>query len=291
MPKHKMRGAVMLEMALVSVVFFLLIFSLLDLMRYIAIKASLVRGAQAGLTLAQQISGFEQDVRRQPLGSPPMNNLSTARRSIIDAATTGPLSFLIEPSTAVDSFAKLTNFENQVPYGNVGAVWSTYRDPLDEMAAVIRPGEYACDEGASGPGGCGGGSAVFLCHPTKVDPNGNCPPTVAVPAVTSIEPWASLLSEHVLMVKLRAEVKPLMSWAWPGQTWVVESTELGFREPIRNSRILPDMNIPVRPILPPPPTPTAAPPPTLICCCLNRNYFTGVCVSSTMQTTACGDPC
>ena len=81
MPKQTTRGAVMLEMALVSVVFFLLIFSLLDLMRFMGIKASLVRGAQSGLTLAEQIAGFEEDVRDKTLGSPQMNNLAAARRA------------------------------------------------------------------------------------------------------------------------------------------------------------------------------------------------------------------
>ena len=66
------RGAVMLEMALVSVVFFLLIFSLLDMMRYMAVKSSLTRGAQAGLTVAQQIAGFENDVMARPAGSQEM---------------------------------------------------------------------------------------------------------------------------------------------------------------------------------------------------------------------------
>ena len=128
----------------------------------------------------------------------------------------------------------------------------------------------------------GGGGAKFLCHPTKVAPTAKCPPTVTAPVITGAEPWSAVLSDHAFMVKLRAEVKPLLSWESLGQNWVIEATELGFREPIRNARILPDMNIPVRPIAPPPPTSTAYPAPTMTCCCLIRDYFTRACTSSTM---------
>lgn len=281
----------MLEMAIVSVIFFLLIFSLLDLMRYMAIRATLVRGAQAGLTMAQQIAGFEEDVRTQPLGSTAMTNVKAARRAAIDAATTIPLSFLLDPSGVAGSFAKLTNFENHTFYNNAGGVWSVYQDPAVEMAAVLRPGDYACDVGASGAGGCAGGSPKLLCHPTLVDPGGNCPATASVPAMTILKSWNEVLQNNPLVVKMRAEITPLMSWVWAGETWLIESTEIGFREPIRDAQVLPDMNIPVRPILPPPPIPPAAPPPTLTCCCSTRDYYSGTCTDGFMTSAFCPDPC
>jgi len=288
----------MVEMSLIIGTLLLLTLAFVDILRYFGVRGSLIRGAQAGITMAEQIAGYELDIREETvpvlgcpaaLTDPPFKQVNCARLQVVNEAARIPLSFMVDPPNTPGSASVLTGYRAYLPH-NLAGGWSIWTSGNEDPAGAMRPGEYLCSEGES-TGGCGG-TPKIICHPTLRTPGGTCPATAMTQQMIGGTGWNQIMAQNPIAVLLRAEMDPVVPWPILGTRWEVKAAAMGFREPPRQYKIMPDMGIPIAPVIPTPTNiPTPIPTPSQCLCCMGRDYG-GNCVSG-CYVCSCppADPC
>lgn len=281
----------MVEFSIVVVVFLVIIFAMIDLLRFFAVKAVLAKGAQQGLLEAESISGLEWDLRQvgppnctaATIASASATSCTTttpptlaqcraywefkcARQKAIAAATFLPLNSFVAPAGATNTFSYLTQFQQDDELNTIGSGRTVQPNPQPFDAAVLLPGQRARDIGAS----TWAGANRYMCNPAMIPESASasakCVNITPTPArIKDSDVWLDVLSRQPMLVALRAEVSPIVPWPFFPKVTSVYGIAVGYREIPRLTRIPPDLNIPIAPntatILPPTTLNDTTPPP------------------------------
>jgi hypothetical protein len=182
-------GATMVEFCIVAGLLVLFIFSIIDISRYVAIRALLTRGAESGVLLAQRMGDINVDLRGIDRSDPKYQAFLAARRKVIQTATALPLSSLVAPS-GIPFATQLRSFSNVDPTADGPA-------PAVQLdGAIIRPGEEA--QIAT--------SGEVIKHPTLCPPNSGCP----YGDLSTSDGWAHVLENNPFVVQLQVKFTPIL---------------------------------------------------------------------------------
>ena len=186
------QGTSMLEFALVSGLFFLLILTFVDFARIYTVQALLTRGAQQAATLGTKINGFGNDIARNDPAAvdyaSQLNEYRAARDTIASQA--------VALSSTVSVFGASTNPNSPVrilPFVPIDETAGTTTQQPGAYALVLRPGDAAIDfEGR------------FLHHIQRCSPaTPGCPALNARQPADSME---SMLQRFPITVRVQARV-------------------------------------------------------------------------------------
>lgn len=264
----------MIEFALVFGVILMVILAGLDIFRYLAIRIVLTKGAQNGLVEAETTRGLERDLRPLGIGvaAPPQcTNMGTlvaplscsgagpacpaacqvacndyfaykcARERVIELATRFPLSTFVDDVDGSGA-ARLLPFRPTDEWAD-GA--KSYSWTSNFSAAVLRPGEQVkqCNDAA-----CTTSSVV--CHPTfRPRSVGSTSASCSAPKIgtSSTAFWYDLTRNNPIVILMRVEMRTTIRWPWIPQPLILNMQALGYREMSRETKVPPELGIPVMP--------------------------------------------
>jgi hypothetical protein len=192
-------GISLLEFSLIAPVLFFLLFSLLELARYMAIRTMLLQAADVALTEAQTGPNLGTDIYRIPCTDPQYLEFVAARRRALGlGAALAARSFITMPSEG--GRADLTSFLHVDRC-------STGPNFVMEPGALIRPGEHAYQYPS-------GNSDSH--HPTLCPPEGGCTP--GVERIVAPPAWRATLRRHPYVVQFQVTFRPffgILDWSFP----------------------------------------------------------------------------
>ena len=200
------RGAVLVEMALVGLLFLLFSLALIDVFRYLVVRSMLLRGTQDGLNVAQKLTDLALDIRFVDSTSSTYQDFLFARDSAIDAAISVPLRSVVSPPGSGGAHV-LRQLQNR-------DVLSDGVMPLNVSALLLRPGEMAIDEETN----------RVIVHPTLCPKGLNC----SQPSIQDTDLWTNVLERHPFVMELQAEMPLFLGFFRVRMPIVVYSA--GYRE-------------------------------------------------------------
>ncbi|MCC6954893.1 MAG: pilus assembly protein, partial [Deltaproteobacteria bacterium] len=224
----------MVEFAGASVIFFLLVFSILEIARYMAIRGILTKAAQTSLSYAQKTDALHLDLRPcSNIGTPGEIAYCNARRREFEIEV--DRLNLVARNIVLGTFVGDAN-SNRAAELEPFLLTNPFHPALPSDVGFVRAGERAVSSATNS----------IIDHPTA--PFGSLGTTR----------WMTYEQTQPYIIQVRARVHRILPWPFVPATFTIAATAIGYPEIPKTTHVPPAMGLP----LPPLAIPTASPSPT-----------------------------